>query len=368
MYVMVIGSRGIPNVQGGVEKHCEQLYPILAKYGCTIELCGRSPFLHEKLSIYKAVKVRRLYAPDPKYKGLEAFLNSLVGTIYAGIKRPDILHIHAVGPSVFTLWARLLGLRVVVTHHGFDYNREKWNFFARRVLELGELLGMKFAHQRIAVSETIRNHVMQKHRAESITIPNGVVISTPPNTKKALDIYQLEKRKYFLIVSRLVPEKRQDDLIKAFLALTTEKWKLVIVGSLNPSDEYIEKIKKLSRQNENIILTNFLKGRVLQELYAHAGCFVLPSSHEGLPIVVLEALSYGVPVLASDIEANNEIGLGAENYFKVGDVETLANKMSIIANNQDNHPINRQNIIDHAKRYSWKSIAEETLRVYRNCI
>ena len=193
--------------RGGVEKHCEQLYPILLKYGCKVELIGRSPFLEQAVSEYKGIKVRRLFAPDPKYKGLEAFVNTFIGTIYAGFKRPDILHIHAVGPSLFVPFARLLGLRVIVTHHGFDYGREKWDKFGKTILELGEFFGMKFADKRIVISEEIKRHVKNKYHVESIKIPNGVVIQPPPATKESLDAYQIKKNRYFLMVSRFVPEK-----------------------------------------------------------------------------------------------------------------------------------------------------------------
>lgn len=360
---MVVGLRGIPNLQGGVERHCEQLYPLLASHGCRVELIGRSPFLKRRVDEYKGVTVRRLYSPDPRFKGLEAFVNTLIGTIYAGFKRPAILHIHAVGPSLFTPLAKLLGLRVVVTHHGFDYGREKWDRFGKAVISLGEYLGMKFADKCIVISEQIRRHVRQKYGVEGVKIPNGVRIVPPPAASDWLNRHRLEKGRYFLMVGRFVPEKRQGDLIQAFMDAQIDGWKLVLVGGLSPRDPYVDKIMTLAGQHRDILLTGFLTGHPLEALYACAGCFVLPSSHEGLPIAILEAMSYGVRVLASNIEANREIGLAEDRYFDVGNLAQLSGKMRDIARS-DSSAIEKNDLVCRAGRYSWASIAKKTYDTY----
>lgn len=362
--IIVTGLRGIPHLQGGVEKHCEQLYPILAEKNYDIEVIGRSPFLNRSATEYKGVQIRRLYAPDPSFKGLEAFVNTLIGVLYAGIKRPDILHIHAVGPALFTPLAKLLGLKVIVTHHGFDYGREKWGRVGKAIISSGERLGMKFADKVIVISEQIKRHVQEKYHVESVKIPNGVVLKARASGMETLNRYHLKQHRYFLMVSRFVPEKRQDDLIRAFIEAKIEGWKLVFVGGISPSDDYIIKIQNIAKQNRDILLTGFLTGQSLEELYANAGCFVLPSSHEGLPIAVLEAMSYGRRILASDIEANLEIGLDPESYFSLGNVRELARKMRGISESVTDMDEVKA-FISQAASYSWESIAEKTHTTYQ---
>jgi len=360
--IIVLGLRGIPDIQGGIEKHCEQLYPKFVQYGCNIEIVGRSPFLKKKQSYYHKLLVRRLYAPDPKYKGLEAFVNTFIGVLYAALRKPDIVHIHAVGPALFVPLARILGLKVIVTHHGFDYQREKWGNFAKKIIRWGEYLGMNFANQRIVVSEEIKKHLKQTYGLESVKIPNGVKIETEKMTENALKNFKLQKQRYILMVSRFVPEKRQEDLIKAFSDAEINGWKLVLVGDISHEDQYIKKVIDLSQKNSNIVLTGFQHGAMLKSLYANAGLFVLPSSHEGLPIVILEALSFGIPVIASDINANLEVNLSKSSYFKLGDIIQLKKKILETVKNID--LIDRRFLINHAKQYSWDVIAKKTFDVY----
>lgn len=360
--IIVLGLRGIPEIQGGIEKHCEQLYPKLAQYGCNIEIVGRSPFLKKKRSYYQKLMIRRLYAPDPKYKGLEAFVNTFIGVLYAAFKKPDIVHIHAVGPALFVPLARILGQKVIVTHHGFDYQREKWGYFAKKIIKWGEYLGMNFANQRIVVSEEIKKHLRQTYGLESVKIPNGVKIETEKITEDALKKFELQKQRYILMVSRFVPEKRQEDLIRAFSDAKTNGWKLVLVGDISKEDQYIKNVIDLSEKNPNIILTGFQYGAILKSLYANAGLFVLPSSHEGLPIVILEALSFGIPVIASNINANLEVNLKKSSYFQLGNIAQLKRKISETVNTITD--IDRRSLVNHAKQYSWDVIAKKTFDVY----
>ncbi|MEQ1530431.1 MAG: glycosyltransferase family 4 protein [Methylococcales bacterium] len=364
--VMMLGLRGFPGVQGGVETHAEHLCPLLVELGCDVTVLVRSPYqLAETGPEWKGVKFVSLWAP--KSKGLEAILHSFVGILYAAVKRPDVLHIQAIGPAIMTLPARLLGLRVVVTHHGPDYDRQKWGWFARSVLKLGERWGMRWSNARIVISKIIADLVCTKHGVESTLIPNGVVLPQLPNSTNALNWFGLNPGRYVLLVSRLVQEKRHLDLIAAFKRANLPDWKLVIVGGADHPDVYqlqvMEKAKELGA-----VMTGFQSGVALQELYAHAGLFVLPSSHEGLPIAMLEALSYGLPVLASDIPANLEVGLSAEHYFPLGNIEALAEGIRILSNISLTMEERDHIRIWVTQRYDWRKIAEKTLRVYTHCM
>lgn len=367
MRIMVLGLRGFPNIQGGVEKHAEQLYPKLTALGCDVEVLGRSPFLSHAKNVFNHVRITRLFSPPPRYKGFEALVHTFLGCLYAGLKRPDILHIHAVGPALLTPLARLMGLRVVVTHHGFDYQREKWNAVARHIIQLGERLGMQFANNRIAVSDTIKDHVEQKYGLRTHSIPNGVTIAAAADNAAVLSAYDLQPDRYFLMVSRFVPEKRQSDLIEAFESAPPDGWKLVLVGDLTPRDAYIDKIRRRCQHNPRVVLTGFQSGDALNGLYRHAGAFVLPSTHEGLPIVILEALSHGVPVIASDIAPNLEIGLPQASYFPAGNIRRLADKLAAAASHTG-RGAEKAELLELAARYSWETIAEKTFLAYRQSL
>jgi len=360
---MVLGIRSLSGVQGGVETHAEQLYPRLAKLGCDVEALVRTPFTPRKHRHLGDVRLRRIWSP--RAPGFEALVHSLLGVLYAGFSRPDVLHIHAVGPAIVTPLARLMGLRVVVTHHGPDYERDKWGWFARSILRSGEKLGMTYAHARIAISRVIVDAIRARIGRDSDLIPNGAVAVELPRETEEIERYGLQRRRYFLQVSRIVPEKRQLELIRAFARARPPGWQLAIVGA--GTGEYAARVEAAGRA-EGVVLTGFQKGAVLRQLYAHAGAFVLPSSHEGLPIAILEALSHGLPVIASDIPANLEIGLDASSYFPVGDTEALAQRLSRFAQ----IPVEPAAV--EARRqwvvstYDWDRIAAQTLAVYRRVL
>lgn len=363
VHVMMLGLRGFPNVQGGVESHVEQLAPLLVSQGCKVEVIVRSPYQDPSVgSQWHGVSFTSLWAP--KSKGLEAVLHTLLGVMYAAVKRPDILHIHAIGPAIWTPLARLLGLKVVVTHHGPDYQRQKWGVLARGILKAGEWVGMRFSNARIVISNTIRELVIQKHTVHAELILNGVVIPQLSAHTKVLNELGLEAGRYVLLVSRLVPEKRHLDLIRAFDLAKQSGYKLVLVGSSDHPDAYVQSVLEAAKSHDDVVLAGFRTGDELASLYSHAALFVLPSSHEGLSISLLEALSYGLPILASDIPANLEVGLGEQDYFALGNVEELSHKIQM----KLAHPLDvraKQLLREWvAQRYNWHDIARLTVREY----
>ena len=242
MKIVVLGTRGIPDIQGGVETHCQELYPRLVKLGCQVTLFTRKKYANKNLKQFKGVKL--IHLPHPKSKSLEAIVHTFIGIIYARFLNPDILHIHAIGPSLLAPFAKVLGLRVVTTNHGPDYDRQKWGKIAKIVLLLGEKFGTKYSDNIIVISKTIKSILETKYnRSDSVLIPNGVNIphrTTRSNYIKSLGI---NKNEYILAVGRFVPEKGFQDLIQAYINLSKTKFKLVLVGNADHETRFSKSLR-----------------------------------------------------------------------------------------------------------------------------
>jgi glycosyltransferase involved in cell wall biosynthesis len=219
-------------------------------------------------------------------------------------------------------------MKVIITHHGPDYERAKWGRLAKKVLELGEKVGVLFSDKIIAISRGIQKLIRDKYEKDSVFIPNGVSIPEVLPPGETLKKFGLEPRKYVFTACRFVPEKGLHDLIEAFRIIKNPPFKLVIAGDADHETEYSKRIKKLASQTKGVVLTGFLSGKPLQELFSNAGLFVLPSYYEGLPIALLEALSYKLPVLVTDIPPHREINLERYRYFKLGNLKELASLMA----------------------------------------
>lgn len=360
--IMVVGLRGIPDVQGGVETHAAELYPRLAKLGAEVTVVGRRPFRPDSVgSEWRGIRLRWLWAP--RRRGVEAAIHTTLGVLYAGIHRPDVLHIHAVGPSITTPLAKMLGLRVVVTHHGQDYLREKWRGPEKSLIRLGERFAVRFSDAMIAVSSSVQAMVRAQYGREVTWIPNGVASRPASVGRVLLERYGLTPHRYVIQVSRLVPEKRQLDLINGFRSAGLVDWKLVLVGGSQGSDHYAAAVTEAAACDPRIICTGLLEASATHELLRHAGVFVLPSSHEGLPIALLEALAYGVPSLASDIPGNREIGLDAESYFALGDAQGLSDRLRFLAASPEVRAAAVRRYPEICRRFDWNQIAQATITV-----
>jgi glycosyltransferase involved in cell wall biosynthesis len=363
LHVMMVGLRGFPNVQGGVETHVENLCRELVPLNCAITVLVRSSYQHPSIgSEWNNIQFKKIWSLSSV--SLEAIVHTLLGVLYAGITRPDILHIHAIGPALMTPLARLLQLRVVVTHHGEDYRRQKWGALAKWVLRLGERFGMKYSHASIAISNAIHTAVVEKFGVEPAHIPNGVGLPKLVAPPTILEKFEITPRRYVLLVSRFVPEKRHADLIEAFRMAPMPGWKLVFVGRSDHDDVYMKSVKDAAGASGDIVFTGFQGGEGLHALYLHAGVFVLPSSHEGLPIAILEAMSYGLPIIASDIPANRNICDEAIDYFPLSDTHALASQLRAKA--QTGFDEQRCNDIRKVirARFGWSDIAKKTHEVY----
>lgn len=360
MRIIVTGTRGIPDILGGVETHCQELFPRIAAKGIEVHLVRRKSYIHDSLKEYKEVHLVDIMTP--KKKAFEAIVHTFLAVWEAKRLHADLVHIHAIGPALLIPLARLLGLKVVFTHHGSDYERAKWGKMAKAFLKLGERWGCRYANEVIVISRVIQKTIAEKYgRKDTHLIHNGVATPDFIEDTTYLEELGLEKGNYILSVGRFVPEKNYHQLIRCFSSLSSGTCKLVLAGDANIEDHYSKDLKQMARKN-NVILTGFIKGKRLHSLLTHAKCFVLPSSHEGLPIALLEAMAYRLPVIVSDIPANMEVELDEECYFRLNDEQELADKMKRIING----PLQRMEYPMEA--YDWDFITEQTMAVYRTVL
>ena len=260
-----------------------------------------------------------------------------------------------------------MGLRVVVTNHGPDYDRQKWGKTAKFMLRLGEKLGGLWADQVIVISSVIRDIIRKRCRRESNLIHNGVTLPQPSTKTDYLTRIGVESGGYILAVARFVAEKGLHDLINACQTMVNP-CKIVIAGDADHETEYSENVRRMAQEDRRIVLTGYITGEPLQQLYSNARLFVLPSYHEGHPIVLLEALSHGLPVLVSDIPANKEVGLADDQYFRCGDVTQLRKKLEThlkkAMTEKERHALRTK----VSEKYDWDKIAEQTINVYRKAL
>ena len=363
MKIVVTGTRGIPNVMGGVETHCEELFPRIARRGLDVTVIRRSNYVRDSLTEWNGVKLVDIDCP--KKKSFEAIIHTFRAINEAKRLGADVLHIHAIGPALLVPYAKMLGMRVVFTHHGPDYDRDKWGKAAKTILKLGERMGCMFADDVIVISDVIRNLIKEKYgRTRNVhLIYNGVSQPEICDYPEYFSELGIEKSKYILGMCRFVPEKNLHHLVEAFAKIRKENpssdIRLVLAGDTDFEDDYSRGLKAMAREN-GVVLTGFIKGRRLHSLLTHCLCYCLPSSHEGLPIALLEAMSYGVKVIVSNIPANKEVGLPDSDYFPVGNVEALAEKLREVMAK----PIEHVNYDMH--KYDWEKIADQVADIYKN--
>lgn len=357
MKIVVTGTRGIPEIQGGVETHCQELYPLLAEMGMDVTVVRRQSYAPDSLTEYKGVKIKDMYSPRKKMT--EAAVSTILGVLYAKRAGADVVHIHAVGPSIVLPVAKMLGLKVVMTHHGPDYERAKWGRIARKVIKTGEKFAARYADRMIVISRAIADHIAAEYgRTDTVLIPNGVPTPVRSVNTDFLRELGVEPGRYVLALGRFVPEKNFHQLIEAF---DIEGYKLVIAGDADHPGPYSEQLKAQARE-AGVILPGFIRGEKLNQLLSNAALFVIPSSHEGLPISLLEAMSYGRDVLASDIPANCLPELTAADFFPMGNVAALRDAMR------------RKLASPAAERtydlsaYDWHTIAARTAAVYSDLL
>lgn len=365
MKIGVIGTRGFPDIQGGIETHCMELYTRIASMNNhEIVVYRRKPYLNQKnkKAHFKNIRFVDFFVPKNKY--FETFLHSLFSTVHALFQKYDIVHYHNTGPGFFIPLIRLSKARVVFSYHNISYTQRKWNRLAKHFLHSSEIISIKNSDFIIFVSEIVKKEIEKHYFVNRFTVLfNGVSIPEKSVHTDYLEKLGLEKQKYIIAVGRFLEEKGFDYMIRAFRKSGIEEYKLVLVGDSDYPTTYSKKLKAFAKEN-NVVLTGYIKGDELNQVFTFARLFIISSFEEGLPISLLEAMSYNIDVLASDIPANLQIGLTDDDYFKVGDEDYLATSIKRKLSNNKRRDY-REILI---KKFNWDNIALETANVYKNLI
>ncbi len=367
--IAMIGHKRIPSREGGVEIVVDELSTRLVKLGCRVDAYNRygkhtagKKFDQRRGRYYNGIRL--ITIPTPKSSSLNAIVYSFFSAVRALFGRYDVIHFHAEGPCIMLLIPKLFGIRIVATIHGLDWQRSKWGNFASRMLKLGEKIAARYADEVIVLSRNMQEYFYENYGRQTHYIPNGI---TRPQIRKAELIrerYGLKKDGYILFLARIVPEKGLHYLIEAFYRLKTDK-KLVIAGGSSHSHAYMEQIREMAAKDERILMTDFVHGQCLEELYSNAYLFVLPSDVEGMALTLLEAMSFGDCCLVSDIKENTEVVEEHAVTFRKGDVEDLKQKLSGLLDAPEQvEAIRRESQDFICSKYNWDDVVAETLKLY----
>ena len=341
----------------------------MAKNGYTVTCYNRSGHHvsgaeYDKKTEYEGINQKCV--PTIEKKGLAAVSSSFFAALYSAFGKYNVVHIHAEGPAFFSWLPKLLGKRVIVTVHGLDWQREKWKSgFGSKFIKQGEKNAVKYADEIIVLSKGVHDYFRNQYGRETRFIPNGV---NRPEIRKAeliTDKFGLTKDSYILFLGRLVPEKGIRYLIEAFKNVKTEK-KLVIAGGSSDTDSFMKELKELAKDDKRIIFTGFVQGQMLEELYSNAYIYTLPSDLEGMPLSLLEAMSYGNCCLVSDIQECTEVVEDKALIFKKSNVQDLQNKLQEACDRTEKIMELKQQAADYiCKKYNWDDVVEETLKLYK---
>ncbi len=368
--IAMLGHKRVPSREGGVEVVVEELSVRMASMGHKVTCLNRSGHhvAGEEYdayvgNIYKGVRLKNV--PTINIKGFAAATSSFFGALLAAFGRYDVVHFHAEGPCA-TMWIpKLFGKRCIATIHGLDHKRQKWGYFAKRYIMKGEMRAVRLADEIIVLSESAQQYFKETYGRDTVLIPNGVnrpVILQPEMIKEK---YGIDKDGYILFLGRLVPEKGLEYLIKAFKNIDTDK-KLVIAGGSSDMHDYEAYIRELSADDPRIIFTGFVQGRTLDELFSNCYIYVLPSDIEGMPLTLMEAMSYGQCCLVSDIPECLDFIEDKAMTFRKGDIEDLRDKIRYLIQNPDEVARRREGVSGYiCNKYNWDRVVEQTLELYK---
>lgn len=368
--IAMLGHKRIPSREGGVEIVVEELSTCMVALGNKVTCYNRSghhvsgkQFDAGSLKEYKGVQLKSV--PTVNQKGLAAMTSSFFGAVACAFKKYDVVHFHAEGPCSMLWIPKLFGKRCIATIHGLDHQRAKWGKFASTYIMLGEKCAVKYADEIIVLSEGVQNYFKATYGRETKFIPNGVKRTQIRKAEQIRERFGLEKDSYILFLGRIVPEKGLRYLVEAYKSVNTDK-KLVIAGGASDTEDFMNELKELAEKDNRIIFTGFVQGQLLEELYSNAYIYTLPSDLEGMPLSLLEAMSYGNCCLTSDIPECAEVVEDKAVVFRKSDVDSLKQSLQKLCDNPELVEKYKENAADFiCKKYSWDDVVQKTLALYR---
>lgn len=370
--IAMLGHKRIPSREGGIEIVVEELAKRMVQKGHNVTCYNRKgkhvsgvEFAQTIGKEYHGIKLKSVFTVDAK--GLAAVTSSFFANIKAAFGKYDVVHVHAEGPAAFCWIPRLFGKRVIFTVHGLDWARAKWQGgFGAKYIRLGEKMGVRYSDEMIVLSRGVQEYFKKTYVRETTLIPNGVNRPSLINADMISEKYNLHKDEYILFLGRLVPEKGVHYLIEAFKQVETDK-KLVIAGGTSDSNDFVKEIRDLAKGDERILFTGFVQGSELEELYSNAYIYVLPSDLEGMPLSLLEAMSYGNCCLVSDISECADVVEDKAVTFLKGNVTNLKEKLQWLCDRQDIVEDYKREVADYiCGKYNWDEIVDRTLELYEN--
>lgn len=369
--ISMLGHKRIPSREGGIEIVVEELSTRMVKAGHSVTCYNRSghhvsgkEYDGGSCKEYQGVKLKSVFTINRK--GLAAMTSSFFGAICTAFGKYDVVHFHAEGPCAMLWLPKLIGKRCIATIHGIDWQRAKWGGFASKYIKFGEKVAAKYADEIIVLSGGVQKYFMDTYGRKTVFIPNGVNRPILRNPHFIKEKYRLEKDEYILFLGRLVPEKGITYLIEAFKRTTTDK-KLVIAGGSSDTDAFMQELRKLAEGNDRIVFTGFVQGQMLEELYSNAYVYTLPSDLEGMPLSLLEAMSYGNCCVTSDISECAEVVEDKAILFKKSDIDDLKEKLQYVCDNPDVVRKLKSGAADFiCQKYNWDDVVEQTLKLYQS--
>lgn len=369
--IAMIGQKVVPSRRGGVELVLTTLCPLLVDRGCSVICLNRSEKVMEQEYVgtvvdnyYKGVKQKKVFTIHKK--GLSAVSSSFFAAVVAAWGKYDIVHFHAEGPAAMLFIPKLFGKKCIVTVHGLDWQREKWKGgFGSKYIRFGERMLAKHADQVIVLSLGVQQYFKDTYGRDTVLIPNGVIKPEKREANIICEKFGLKGNDYFCSLSRLTEEKGVHYLIEAYSRIKTDK-KLLIAGDTSDTDEYVARLKEMAGDNPNIIFAGFVSGNLLDEIYSNAYAYILPSNLEGMPLSLLEAMSYGNAVIGSSISEIADVVEDKALIFEKSNVDDLAEKLQLLSDQPEVVEAYRKDAAEFiCGKYNWDDIADRTLELYR---
>lgn len=369
--IAMLGHKRIPSREGGIEVVVEELSTRMVEKGHTVTCFNRTghhvagaKFDAKEMKNYKGVQLKSVFTIDKG--GLAAMSSSVSAAVRAAFGKYDVVHIHAEGPAAMAWLPKLLGKRVIVTVHGLDWQREKWGKgFASKYIHFGEKIAVKFADEIIVLSSGVQEYFMNTYGRKTQFIPNGVNEPKIRAAEQITERWGLEKDSYILYLGRIVPEKGERYLIEAFRKVKTNK-KLVIAGGISNTAGFGKELRDLAAGDDRIIFTGFVQGRIKHELYSNPYIYTLPSDLEGMPLSLLEGMSYGNCCLSSDIPECADVVEDKAVTFRKSDVEDLRKKLQMLCDDERMVEKYKSEAMDFIlKKYGWNDVVDKTIELYR---